>query len=68
MGPPRLPCAFVLESFNDEPVTVQVAVSDPVVTLRNLLTGAVVEKLPPVAPARFSVTIPAHSYMAFSTR
>jgi hypothetical protein len=41
----------------------------PVVTLRNLATGAVLQKLPPVAPAaRFSVTIPAHSYMAFSTR
>jgi hypothetical protein len=61
--------AFVLESFNDEPVTVQVVAPDPVVTLRNLATGAVLQKLPPVAPAaRFSVTIPAHSYMAFSTR
>jgi len=64
--------AFVVESFNDEAVSVQVAVPAAVVTLRNLATGALLQKLPPVAPeapaARFAVVIPAHSYAAFSTR
>lgn len=72
--------AFVVESFNDEAVAVQVAVSDSVATLRNLATDAVLQRLPPLAPAagfiatpeppasRFAITIPAHSYVAFSTR
>jgi hypothetical protein len=72
--------ALVLESFNNEAVTVQVAVPAQVVTLRNLDTGALLQKLPPAprgfsfsaAPepptSRFTVKIPPHSYVAFSIR
>jgi hypothetical protein len=56
--------AFVLESFNDEAVTVQVAVPASVVTVRNLATGALLQ----AAASHFAVGIPAHSYVAFSTR
>ncbi|MEJ0008370.1 MAG: hypothetical protein WDM77_18900 [Steroidobacteraceae bacterium] len=71
--------SFVVESFNDEAVTVQVAVPATVAILRNLETDARVQKLPAVVPAfsftapaepaasRFSLRIPAHSYAAFAT-
>jgi hypothetical protein len=71
--------SFVVESFNDEPVTVQVAAPAAVAAVRNLDTGELIQKLPPVAQAfsfiapreapasRFSVRIPAHSYVAVST-
>jgi hypothetical protein len=71
--------SLVVESFNDEAVTVQVAVPATVATLRNLENGTVLQKLPPVPQAfsftiaaepptaRFTVRIPAHSYVALST-
>ncbi len=71
---------FVVESFNDQAVTVQVAAPATVQTLRNLETGALAAKQP-AAPAGFSfiaapeppsshfaIRIPAHSYVALSTR
>jgi hypothetical protein len=57
---------FVLESFNNEAVTVQVAVAAADATLRNLATGALLQRTP--SAADFAVRIPAHSYVAFSTR
>jgi hypothetical protein len=55
--------SFVVESFNDEAVTVQVSVPASVTGLRNLETGAVSQ-----APgSRFTVRIPAHSFAAFAT-
>jgi hypothetical protein len=57
--------AFVVESFNDEAVTVQVSVPAPVTALRNLESGTVMQR---VAPASgFTVRIAAHSYVAFAT-
>jgi hypothetical protein len=45
---------FIVESFLDEPVTVQITAGESVEKLTNLLTGAVVEKLPPPpVPAGF---------------
>ena len=71
---------FVVESFNDEAVSVQVSVPAAVATLRNLETGVLLPKQPPgpvpgfsiFAPpepplSRFTVRIPAHSYAAFAT-
>jgi hypothetical protein len=70
--------SVVVESFNDEPVVVQIAVPPTVVSLRNLETGEALQKLPgvpvraggisaPDPPAsRFTVRIPAHSYAAFA--
>jgi hypothetical protein len=55
---------FVVESFNDEAVTVQVAVAASVATLRNLENGATLKPEPPAS--RFTIRIPAHSYVAFS--
>lgn len=72
--------SFVVESFNDAAVTVQVSAPAAVATLRNLQTGALLQKLPPApqrfgfaaAPeppaSRFTLRIPAHSYVAFTTR
>ncbi len=70
---------FVVESFNDEAVSVQVSVPAAVAVLRNLETGALLPKqpagpvpglsifAPPESPAsRFTVRIPAHSYAAFA--
>jgi hypothetical protein len=69
---------LVVESFNDEAVTVQVAVPPTFDTLRNLETGEALQKVPgaparlsstsaPEPPAsRFTVRIAAHSYVAFA--
>jgi len=56
---------FVVESFNDEAVTVQVSVPATVTALRNLETGALTQKLPPAAG--FTLRIAAHSYVALAT-
>jgi hypothetical protein len=56
---------FVVESFNDEAVTVQVSVPATVSALRNLESGTLLQKLPPAAG--FTLRIPAHSYVAFAT-
>ena len=68
----------VAESFNDEPVVVQVAVPPGINALRNLESGEVLQQLPgtpvrasnialPVAPAsRFTVRLAPHSYAAFA--
>ncbi len=71
---------FVVESFNDEAVSVQVSVPASVAMLRNLESGTVVAKQPPgpvpgfsifaapePASSRFMLRIPAHSYAAFAT-
>ena len=69
---------LIVESFNDEAVTVQIAVPANFDTLRNLETGEALQKLPgtparssfsaaPEPPAsRFTVRIAAHSYVAFA--
>jgi hypothetical protein len=57
--------SFIVESFNAEAVTVQVAAPAAVAVLRNLETGTLVQKLPPAS--QFTVRIPAHSYVAFAT-
>jgi hypothetical protein len=69
---------LIVESFNDQAVTVQVAVPANFDTLRNLETGEAVPKLPatparssftaaPEPPAsRFTVRIAPHSYLAFA--
>jgi hypothetical protein len=54
---------FVVESFNDATVTVQVSVPAAVTTLRNLQSGVLTQKSPTAA---FAVRIPAHSYEAFA--
>ena len=54
---------FVVESFNDAAVTVQVAVPPAFDTLRNLETG---EALPSRPGAPVTVRIAAHSYVAFA--
>jgi hypothetical protein len=71
--------SFVVESFNDEAVKVQVSVPATVTALRDLESGATLQKLPPapqafsftiaVEPpaARFTIRIPAHSYVALAT-
>jgi hypothetical protein len=56
---------FVVESFNDAAVTVQVSVPAMVTTLRNLESGALSQKLP--SAAAFTIRIAAHSYVAFAT-
>jgi hypothetical protein len=56
---------FVVESFNDEAVTVQLSVAATVTALRNLESGTLVQKSPPAAG--FTVSIAAHSYVAFAT-
>ena len=43
--------SFVVESFNDEAVSVQVSVPATVTTLRNLETGALLQRLPSAPPA-----------------
>ncbi|MEJ0007616.1 MAG: hypothetical protein WDM77_14935 [Steroidobacteraceae bacterium] len=53
--------AFVVESFNDEAVTVQVSVGAAVATLRNLGSGALLQKLPPAPQS------PAESLRAVET-
>jgi hypothetical protein len=72
---------FVVESFNDEAVSVQVSVPDSVAGLRNLENGTRLARLapPPALPgrnfavsteppaARFAVRIPPHSYVALGT-
>jgi hypothetical protein len=55
---------FVVESFNDAAVTVQVSVAAAVTTLRDLQSGVLSQK--PPAAAAFTVRIPAHSYEAFA--
>jgi hypothetical protein len=57
--------SFIVESFNDEAVIVQVSAAVSVTALRNLETGALVQKSPP--GSQFTVRIPAHSYLAFAT-
>jgi hypothetical protein len=56
---------FVVESFNDEAVTVQVSASATVTSLRNLESGTLTQRLPPASG--FTVRIAAHSYVAFAT-
>jgi hypothetical protein len=56
---------FVVESFNNEAVTVQVSAPATVAALRNLESGALTQK--PAAVAAFTVRIAAHSYVAFAT-
>jgi len=43
---------FVVESFNDEAVTVQLSVAATVTALRNLESGTLVQKSPPAAASR----------------
>lgn len=69
---------LIVESFNDEPVTVQVAVPAGFDLLRNLETGESLQKLPatplrpsfivaPEPPAsHFTVRLAAHSYAALA--
>jgi hypothetical protein len=42
---------FIVESFLDEPVTIQVVTKQDVATLTDLVSGAKLEKLPPVRPS-----------------
>ena len=56
---------FVVESFNDAAVTVQVSVPAKVTGLRNLESGTLSQKLP--AAAAFTIRIAPHSYVAFAT-
>jgi hypothetical protein len=55
---------LVVESFNDEAVTVQVSAPATVTALRNLESGALTQKVPQAAG--FTVRIAAHSYVAFA--
>jgi hypothetical protein len=57
---------FVVESFNDAAVTVQVAVPATFDALRNLETGEALQRIPGPPASRFAVRIPAHSYVAFA--
>jgi hypothetical protein len=65
---------FVLESFRDENVTVEVRADAKVQSLKNLETGEVLQRTavpavpgPPGAPqARFKVELPPHSFAGFS--
>lgn len=67
---------FIVENFNDEAVTINIAMNEKVAGMKNLATGQNVspEPLPETGrwrraagPAeRFKVTLPAHSYATFS--
>ena len=68
---------FIVESFLDEPVTIKINAKENVNTITDILTGAVIEKLPDAAPQQFRrfraddktnafrVTLPPHSYRVF---
>jgi hypothetical protein len=65
---------FVLESFRDEPVTVEVRAQGQVQALKNLETGEVLQRTAATAApgpqgrteARFKVELPPHSFSGFS--
>ncbi|HEY4338728.1 MAG TPA: hypothetical protein VGM97_02165 [Steroidobacteraceae bacterium] len=56
---------FVVESFNDAAVSVQVSVPATVTALRNLESGTLAQKAPQAST--FTVRIAPHSYVAFAT-
>ncbi|MDR2495681.1 MAG: hypothetical protein LBD21_00915 [Tannerellaceae bacterium] len=68
---------FIVESFLDEPVTIKVNAREGVSSITDILSGAVIEKLPDAAPQQFRrfraddknnafrVTLPPHSYRVF---
>jgi hypothetical protein len=68
---------FIVESFLDEPVTIRINAKEGINTITDLLSGAVIEKLPDAAPQQFRrfraddknnafrVTLPPHSYRVF---
>ena len=62
---------FIVESFLDEPVTIQIVTSEDITSLTDMLSGAVLEKLPaatgnrwqqPARVNRFRITLKPHSY------
>ena len=67
---------FIVESFMDEPVTIQIVTSEDIASLKDMLSGAALEKLPIVTPAfrwvqpekvnRFRLTLMPHSYKVFN--
>ena len=68
---------FIVESFLDEPVTIQIITSGETTVLKDMLSGAETEKLQTAAPAanrrtqqesvsRFRVTLMPHSYKVFN--
>ena len=72
--------AFIVESFLDEPVTIMINARDGVDKITDILSGAVIEKLPAEKTAGpfgygfraddknnvFRVTLPPHSYRVFT--
>jgi hypothetical protein len=75
--------SFIVESFLDEPVTIQVLTKEDTEKLTDMVSGAVYEKLPPPpTPAGFAfyrflnaeknntfrVTLPPHSYKVFTKK
>jgi len=66
---------FIVESFRDEPVTIQINAKEGIDRITDLLNGTVIEKLPAETRFRFRgddknnvfrVTLPPHSYKVFS--
>ena len=71
---------FIVESFLDEPVTVKINAKEGIDKITDLLSGAVIDKMPAENTSRplglrfraddknnvFSVTLPPHSYRVFT--
>ncbi|MDH6356616.1 hypothetical protein [Parabacteroides sp. PF5-9] len=69
---------FIVENFLDEAVTIQIVTHEDITVLKDMLTGAVLEKLPQVTPVnrrrqpekvnRFRLTLMPHSYKVFEKK
>ncbi|NDV82560.1 hypothetical protein D0T87_11300 [Bacteroides sp. 51] len=69
---------FIVESFMDEPVTIQIITNEETASLEDMLSGSKLESLPEVRPTnrwvqaekvkKFRVTLMPHSYKVFKTK